>query len=352
MAIAGAGSIAVVHALASSTAGFRVTAVASRGGRNARHLAGQLDARRVDVDRLPAGADLMVIATPPVTHEPLFEQALSAGAAVLVEKPLTTTLASADSMVRAAELPGAPATMVAENLLWSPYWLAALQHRRRTGVLGHLSAQVVQPPPNWGHFLEPLEAGGVLFDLGPHPVSLILAMADEPAVGVSARLSSSRGDGADDEAVLTVEFASGLAARVELSWVSPDTQWSIQAASPDKVVRLEFVPETLLEVDGEPVSVPHRHDVVDPRLETMGYVDQLRSMVGPRGEGSDRGGAPGSPEWSTPGAGQSIRDARDVLEVIFAAYASAGSGGRTVAVPFRGDRHRTPMQLWKADRIP
>jgi predicted dehydrogenase len=38
-------------------------------------------------------------------------------------------------------------------------------------------------------------------------------------------------------------------------------------------------------------------------------------------------------------------DGRAVLEVLFAAYASAGEG-RRVAPPFRTDAHR-PIDLWK-----
>lgn len=355
MAIAGAGSIAVVHALAAGPAGIDISAVASRGGKSARHLAGQLDADRVSVDRLPAGADLMVVATPPGTHQMLFEQGLSAGSAVLVEKPLTTTLASADEMVAVAERPGSPASMVAENLLSSPYWQAALRHRGQTGTLTHLSARVVQSPPNWGHFLEPLDAGGVLFDLGPHPISLVLGLAGEDVVGVAAELSSTREDGADDDATVRIRFASGLRADIELSWTSPESHWAIQAASPDTVVRLEFVPEARIEVNGDPVDVPRSHDVVDPRLETMGYVDQLRtlaSLIRPDDTGSGSTHSDDGPDSATGPVGtigQSVRAARDVLEIIVAAYSSAGRGGDEISIPFTGDRDLTPMQLWRGD---
>ena len=37
---------------------------------------------------------------------------------------------------------------------------------------------------------------------------------------------------------------------------------------------------------------------------------------------------------------------RDVLELICAAYASAGRGGAWVALPFDGPRDRTPLELW------
>ena len=101
VALAGAGYIAVVHALAADSAGLKVRAVASAGGRSARHLAGELDARRCRPEELPAGAEVMIIATPPETHTELALLGVRAGARVLVEKPLATTLADADRIVAA-----------------------------------------------------------------------------------------------------------------------------------------------------------------------------------------------------------------------------------------------------------
>ena len=45
--------------------------------------------------------------------------------------------------------------------------------------------------------------------------------------------------------------------------------------------------------------------------------------------------------------GQDLLAARGVLELICAAYASAGAGGVEVALPFEGDRSLTPMQHWR-----
>ncbi len=191
VALGGAGYIAVVHALAAQSAGMRVTAVASDGGTSARHLAGELDARRCRPDDLPAGADLLIVATPPDHHVDLAIQGLAAGVAVLVEKPLAPTLAEADRLVdaaRSAERSGSSVRIrCAENLVHAPFWRATLERRPSLGTLGHLSLRTRQPPPDWGHFTRPLDTGGVLFDLGPHPIALALGLADEPVAGVTAR---------------------------------------------------------------------------------------------------------------------------------------------------------------------
>lgn len=318
-----------VHALAAEAAGLEVVAVASAGGDSARHLAGQLEARKVASEDLPAGADLVVVATPPDAHAALALQCLRAGAAVLVEKPLAVTLAEADLLVAAAaEGPGR--LVVAENLLHAPAWRAVRASGGGLGTLTHVSARTVQPPPTWGHFTRPLRDGGVLFDLGPHPVALVLELVATAPVAVAAELRSSREDGADDEADVRLRFADGTVACLEVSWTATEPVWDLQVAGTAGVVRLELFPDTVVERDGDPVPLDdHRHpSVADPSLERFGYVDQLLDLAA--------GGR----------SCQSVGQAAEVLEVITAAYASAGRTGAEVALPFDGDRTRPPLAHW------
>jgi len=328
LAIGGAGSIAVVHALAAKSAGWRTTAVASAGGRSARHLAGQLDARPVRPEQLPAGADVLVVASPPDAHVDLALRGIEAGALVLVEKPLATTLADADRLVEAVD--GSTRVRVAENLLHSPAWRRWREERPALGQLGHLSARALQPSPDWGHFARPLSAGGVLFDLGPHPLALALESASSPVTGVRAELASDRDDGADDRASVEIDLATGTTATVELRWGGDEVAWDVQAAGADGSLRLELLPNLELTRNGQPLALTRRHDGADHRLEDLGYVDQLLDLV------------------DDPDVGQDVESARRILEVICAAYTSAGTGGTTVPIPFDGDRAATPMQLWRA----
>ena len=186
-------------------------------------------------------------------------------------------------------------------------------------------------PPDWGHFAQPLSAGGVLFDLGPHALALALGLADEPVLAVSASLSSTRQDGADDSAAVVLRFESGLRASIEISWVSEITVWEAQASSDSGVLRIELIPEVLLEHNGDSVTIALRHPQADATLEQFGYVDQLLDLI--------------SQDPNRPG--QTAEQARTILEIICAAYQSAGQKGTEVQLPFDGDRSLTPMRLWK-----
>ena len=322
LVIAGAGWAGAVH-LASG--GRSVSHVLSRTTDSAERLAAQVTAVAGTYAELPSKADAVIVASPPEHHAEFAVAALDRGLAVLIEKPLCSTLEEADALISAAERSTILAGY-AENLLFAPAVDAALAHRARIGPLRHLSIRALQPPPDWGHFLEPLTDGGALFDLGAHPLALALAAAGSDPVAVSAVLRSSRPDGADDLASVRLRFADALVAEIEVSWLSAEATWDLQAAADDGVVRLELLPEIRLELDGEDATPTDTDPLValGYRGQVSGFVDALEGRGGrvcPLGFG------------------------RLVLDVICAAYLSAGTG-EEVQLPFAGRRDLTPLQLW------
>ena len=175
LAIAGAGWAGRVHTLAASAvSGATVPLIATRSVGSAEVLASEIGARPVTADQLPGSAEAVVVATPPPDHAALAVRLLSAGTAVLIEKPLAATLTEADAIVAAAEASGA-AACYAENLLFAPALDVAVNRRVALGAIDHLEVRMAQPMPTWGHFAEPLTAGGVLFDLGVSSMQLDLA---------------------------------------------------------------------------------------------------------------------------------------------------------------------------------
>src|SRR5690606_2420747 len=159
---------AVVHALAAQALRFPIGSIASRRPANAQKLAKDLGARAVTYDDLPAGADVVVVATPPSCHAADALRVVRAGATALVEKPLCTTLAEAD--VLAAEADGR--LVYAENLAFAPVVERALELMGALGPLVHLEVRSLQGRPDWGDFLTAGWGGGALFDLGVHPLAV------------------------------------------------------------------------------------------------------------------------------------------------------------------------------------
>ena len=341
IAFAGGGRITAVHGLAAAAApGRTISHVASRSTATAEARARDLGAQPATYDELPAGADVVFVTSPPAHHALAAMSALQAGAGVIVEKPLTTTLADADRLVGAAEAGGWVG--YAENLAFAPIVRAARARIGTIGPLQHLDVRVLHARPDWGDFLTAGWGGGVLFDLGVHPLAVVLLLA-APArpVAVRARLEGAPDIEVDDHAEVVLTFAhpdgTRFDAQLTVSWRQPHDEgvWDLQAASPTGVLRIELLPHLDLEVDGEPVALPpERTDLPSPLLERMGYVGQLDDLLADHRAGRQ-------PEMGAPFA-------RDVLDVVCAAYASAGHEGTPEPLPFAGDRTRTPLQLWRA----
>jgi myo-inositol 2-dehydrogenase/D-chiro-inositol 1-dehydrogenase len=334
LAFAGAGWIAAVHGLAvDHVPGLRISHVASRDPERAASVAGRIGAEPCRYEDLPAGADGVVVCTPPAQHLDHARQAIAAGVPVLIEKPLCTTLAEADELVAAAE--GGARIAYAENLVHAPIVRLALAHTAQLQGIDLIDVQALQSRPTWGEFLTEGWGGGVLFDLGVHPLAVALLLA-APAVPVEVRanLQGAVDHPVDEHAELQIQFDTGLHARVTASWRGGDTPtWDAQVSAPDGVVRLELLPELLLERNGTEVLLPGIPEGVPRQLEELGYLTQIESFALDLQQGRQ------------PELGAAF--GRRVLDVVCAAYASAGRDGGWVDLPFTGPRDRTPLQLWR-----
>ena len=331
LAFAGAGWIAAVHGLAAKQLELPITHVASRHREKAKEMAARMGAAACSYDDLPAGADIVVVCSAPQCHAAHALHAIAAGAAVVVEKPLCTTLADADSLVE-AELAGARIGY-AENLAYAPIVQQLLAAVADLGDLQHLEVRTLQSRPTWGEFLTEAWGGGALFDLGVHPIGIAMLAARSKVVSVSATLEGAADHPTDEHAELTLSFDRGLDATVVSSWRGGEVpEWSVQAASTKGAVRAELLPNLLLEHNGEEIAIAPAMGSI-PQLEQYGYVAQLEAFL-----------------VAFAGHSRPLMDAafgREVLDVVCAAYASARDGGAEVPVPFTGPRDRTPLQLWR-----
>ena len=206
--------------------------------------------------------------------------------------------------------------------------------------------RALQGRPDWGGFLQADWGGGVLFDLGVHPLAVALLVA-RAAAGMQTGPRPVAGScpcGPSSPGPTTSTWTSrpacgspspvGLVATVEASWASDQAVWDLQAASDTGVVRAELIPNLALERDGEPVPLPPLPAGADiPQVHQFGYVVQLEELLADFAAGRE------------PLMGAEF--GREVLELVCAAYASAGRGGEPVSLPFDGPRDRTPLQLWR-----
>jgi predicted dehydrogenase len=166
-----------------------------------------------DVLEDPA-VEAVVIATPPQSHYSIAKAALEAGKHVLVEKPLATNLADACELADIAEASDL-VLMPGHTFIYSPA-VNAVRDLIQSGDVGDVHF-VTSSRMNLGKY----QADGVICDLAPHDLSILLYWLGGPILDVSASGRSVFKHGVPETAFLTLGFAGGTTANVQISWLAP-----------------------------------------------------------------------------------------------------------------------------------
>jgi predicted dehydrogenase len=161
-----------------------------------------------------ASIDAVVIATPPRTHHAIASEALSAGKHVLIEKPLARTSAEARDLIRRAD-EGGLVLMPGHTFVYSPP-VNKIRQMIREDAIGEVYF-VTSSRLNLGKY----QPDGVVCDLAPHDLSILLYWLDQRVVEVSASARSVFKDGVPEVAFITFTFESGATANIQLSWLAP-----------------------------------------------------------------------------------------------------------------------------------
>ena len=159
--------------------------------------------------------DAVAIATPVSTHFELAESALRAGKHVFVEKPMASSVEEAEMLVSIAEERGLT-LMPGHTFLYSPP-VEAVRELIQNGDLGEIYF-ISMSRVNLG--LHQSDAS-VIWDLGPHDFSILRFWLDESPTVVSAMTRSCIIPDIPDVAFVNLQFASGVLAHLELSWLAP-----------------------------------------------------------------------------------------------------------------------------------
>ena len=159
--------------------------------------------------------DAIVIATPVDTHYPLSKAALLAGKHVLVEKPLTSSLAEAEELLELASSNNL-LLMVDHTFLYT----GAVQYMKKmvdNDAIGRLQ-YIDSTRINLGLFQHDVN---VLWDLAAHDISICLHLMGKDPLSVDAIGVSHTANNIENIAYLTLKFDDNLIAHFNCSWISP-----------------------------------------------------------------------------------------------------------------------------------
>jgi len=269
--------------------------------------------------------DAVIIATPVHTHYDLAARALAAGKHVLVEKPLAPSSELADAL---ADMAAAQERilMCGHTFLYSPP-VRAVKRMISEGKLGDIYF-ISSSRVNLGLHQRDVS---VVWDLGPHDFSILLYWLSEMPTSVRAVGRDSIVKGIADVAFVTLTFASGIVANIELSWLAPSKlRRTVLVGSERMAIYEDGAPEPVRLFDRgviyrDPKTFGEYHlsyrsgDVISPKIESYEPLGlELVDFVGAIRAGERM-------EYHT-------EIARSVVRLVEAADRSLQQGGPEVAV--------------------
>lgn len=348
----GSGFISAIHADAlKRCADAELTAVASPSPGKAAAFAKQhgMAHHFTDYRQLLAleEVDMVVIGIPNDLHHDCTIAAAAAGKHIVLEKPMCLNLAEADGMIAACHKASVK-LMYAEELCFAPKYVR-LKKLLDSGALGQpvlIKQSEKHDGPHAPHFWDVNRSGGgVTMDMGCHAIEFFRWILGRPPIksvyaqmGTHVHGDKTRGE---DNAVLILEFANGATAVAEESWTKlggMDDRAEVHGSK--GVAFADLLHGNAIETysaTGYDYAVEKAGSTVGwsftiyEEIWNYGFVQEMEHFV-----------------HCVKNDLQPIvtgEDARAVMEVLFAAYESAGTG-RKVLLPFPSKAAR-PIDLWR-----
>lgn len=209
--------------------------------------------------------EALSIAVPTEHHYNIGIECLRQGIHVLIEKPMTTTLAEADQLIEMAENHQA---------------ILQIGHIERFNAAVIQLAQIIEKPAfiesnRLSPFPERSTDIDVVLDIMIHDIDILLSLVKSPvkkldAVGVPVITSKT------DIANTRLEFESGCIANVTASRVSLKQERKLRIFQPEKYISLDYQAQTLNVVE---VKHPERrHDFPENRPTILPYQVEIEKQ--------------------------------------------------------------------------
>jgi len=290
---------------------------------------------------------MIVIGSPNYTHCDITLKAAKAGKHIVVEKPFCMNLAEADLMIDACKKANVK-LMYAEELCFTPKYVR-LKGLLDEGALGRpvmLKQSEKHDGPHADHFWDvERSGGGVTMDMGCHAIQFFRWLnKDNPIKSVYAQMNTSVHTDktiGDDNAIIILEFENGVVAVAEESWTKlggMDDRAEIHGT--EGVAYADVL-------QGNSIQTYSKKGVgyaVEKAGSTIGWsytiYEEIWNYGFPQEFAHFVDCVKNDKQPLVTG-----EDGKAVLEVIFAAYESAGTG-KKVYLPFKTDADK-PYKLWK-----
>ncbi len=174
--------------------------------------------------------DGVFIATPASTHYSIVKYALQKKKHVFVEKPFTTSSKQALELIRLAQAQDR-VLLVDHTFVYAPA-IHAIKEVITKNLLGTLY-NIEMIWYNLGIFQPDVD---VLWDVGPHALSMLLYLLEKEPVSVFCFGDSHIHSVTVDTAHLFLRFPHGVSASIHLSWLMPNKERNVTIVGSEKML--------------------------------------------------------------------------------------------------------------------
>ncbi len=174
--------------------------------------------------------DAVVLATPAQTHFEMAKTALQAGKSVMVEKPLAQTSDQCRKLITLAE--NNELTLMVGHVFIYNAAVRKIKEYIQSGELGEVY-YIYSQRLNLGRVRQDVNA---LWNFAPHDLSILCYWLDARPERVVARGYSYLQAGIEDVIFMTLDFSSGVAANVHISWLDPNKVRRMTVVGSEKMV--------------------------------------------------------------------------------------------------------------------
>ena len=248
--------------------------------------------------------DTVAIITPVSSHYKLAKEVLESGKHVLIEKPMTSSVAEAENLIELAQKKNLT-LMVDHTFVYSPA-VRKIKEKLDNNELGDLyyfdSVRI-----NLGLFQQDVN---VVWDLAPHDISIMQHLLNSKKVKyVCAQGASHTPSGIENIAYVTINFDNDFLAHFHVNWLAPtkirriliggtekmlvfdDVQPSEKIKIYDKGITItngrESLYKTLIQYRIGDVYVPNIPNTEALKIETAHFVDCLLNGSTSDSDGED-----------------------------------------------------------------
>jgi predicted dehydrogenase len=236
----------------------------------------------VDMDQLAEQIDAACVASPTVSHARIATHLLERGVDVLVEKPMTSSLAEADALIATAKRNGRilqvghlerfnPAVVAVQKIVSRPLFFEV----HRLGVFSPRSLDV-----------------DVVFDVMIHDLDILLSLVDAPvsdlrAVGIPVLTDKV------DIAHARIEFESGAVANLTASRVSTERVRKLRFFQAHEYISVDYTRQDVVRVrvagEGAQPAIDFEKVPTQPeeplKAELRGFLAAVRDRTRPLVDG-------------------------------------------------------------------